>query len=58
METSDSLLERIAAAPTDDDWRRLNDLYPLWTSGLKLPGWPILRHSLRVPPPNGGMGPR
>ena len=27
METSVSLLERLAAAPTDDDWRRLLDLY-------------------------------
>jgi RNA polymerase sigma-70 factor (ECF subfamily) len=27
METSDSLLERLAGAPTDDDWRRLLDLY-------------------------------
>jgi hypothetical protein len=26
METSVSLLERLAAAPTDDDWRRLLDL--------------------------------
>jgi RNA polymerase sigma-70 factor (ECF subfamily) len=36
METSVSLLERLAAAPTDDDWRRLLDLYqPLfrtWTA--------------------------
>jgi RNA polymerase sigma-70 factor (ECF subfamily) len=27
METSASLLERLAGAPTDDDWRRLDDLY-------------------------------
>jgi RNA polymerase sigma-70 factor (ECF subfamily) len=27
METSVSLLERLAGAPTDDDWRRLYDLY-------------------------------
>jgi RNA polymerase sigma-70 factor (ECF subfamily) len=27
METSVSLLERLAGSPTDDDWRRLNDLY-------------------------------
>jgi RNA polymerase sigma-70 factor (ECF subfamily) len=27
METSISLLEHLAGAPTDDDWRRLNDLY-------------------------------
>jgi RNA polymerase sigma-70 factor (ECF subfamily) len=27
METSVSMLERLAAAPTDDDWRRLNGLY-------------------------------
>ena len=27
METSVSLLERLASAPTDDDWRRLHDLY-------------------------------
>jgi RNA polymerase sigma-70 factor (ECF subfamily) len=27
METSASLLGRIANAPTDDDWRRLDDLY-------------------------------
>jgi RNA polymerase sigma-70 factor (ECF subfamily) len=27
METSVSLLERLAGAPTDDDWRRLVDLY-------------------------------
>ena len=27
METSVSLLERLTGAPTDDDWRRLDDLY-------------------------------
>ncbi len=27
METSVSLLERLAGAPTDDDWRRLIELY-------------------------------
>jgi hypothetical protein len=27
METSVSLLERLAALPTSDDWRRLDDLY-------------------------------
>lgn len=27
METSVSLLERLAGTPTDDDWRRLNDLH-------------------------------
>jgi RNA polymerase sigma-70 factor (ECF subfamily) len=27
METSVSMLERLAGAPTDDDWRRLHDLY-------------------------------
>src|SRR5262245_61376928 len=27
MDTSASLLERLAGAPTDDDWRRLYDLY-------------------------------
>ena len=36
METSASLLERLAGSPSEDDWRRLNDLYqPLlraWTA--------------------------
>jgi len=36
METSASLLERLAGKPTDDDWRRLLELYqPLlraWTA--------------------------
>jgi hypothetical protein len=27
METSISLLERLAGSPTDDDWRRRLDLY-------------------------------
>jgi hypothetical protein len=27
LETSVSLLERLTGAPTDDDWRRLYDLY-------------------------------
>src|SRR5215472_10230654 len=27
METSVSLLERLRGKPTDDDWRRLDDLY-------------------------------
>jgi RNA polymerase sigma-70 factor (ECF subfamily) len=27
METSGSLIERITGAPTDDDWRRLDELY-------------------------------
>ena len=27
MDTSGSLLERLANAPTEDDWRRLDDLY-------------------------------
>ena len=35
METSVSLLDRLAGQPTDDDWSRLDDLYqPLlraWT---------------------------
>ena len=41
METSVSLLERLAGAPTDDDWRRLDDLYrPLlraWTARAGVP---------------------
>ena len=39
METAVSLLERLAGAPSEDDWRRLNDLYrPLRPSmpGTKL----------------------
>jgi DNA-directed RNA polymerase specialized sigma24 family protein len=27
MDTSVSLLERLTGAPTDDDWRRLDELY-------------------------------
>jgi RNA polymerase sigma-70 factor (ECF subfamily) len=41
METSVSLLGRLAGAPTDDDWRRLLDLYqPLlraWTARAGVP---------------------
>jgi RNA polymerase sigma-70 factor (ECF subfamily) len=41
METSVSLLERLAGAPTDDDWRRLDELYrPLlrgWVARLGVP---------------------
>jgi RNA polymerase sigma-70 factor (ECF subfamily) len=41
METSDSLLERLAGAPTDDDWRRLNDLYqPLLRTWIARAGVP------------------
>src|SRR5262245_21026841 len=39
METSVSLLNRLAAAPTDDDWRRLLDLYqPLLRAWLARAG--------------------
>jgi RNA polymerase sigma-70 factor (ECF subfamily) len=39
METSVSLLERLAGTPTDDDWRRLLDLYqPLLHSWLARAG--------------------
>ena len=39
METSVSLLERLAGRPTDDDWRRLLDLYqPLLHSWLARAG--------------------
>ena len=39
METSVSLLERLAGAPTDDDWRRLLDLYqPLLHSWMARAG--------------------
>jgi RNA polymerase sigma-70 factor, ECF subfamily len=42
METSVSLLDRLAAAPTDDDWRRLNDLYqPLLRTWLARAGVPL-----------------
>ena len=41
METSVSLLERLAGAPTDDDWRRLDELYrPLlrgWVARVGVP---------------------
>ena len=41
METSVSLLDRLAGAPTDDDWRRLHDLYqPLlraWMARMAVP---------------------
>src|SRR5262245_4724690 len=41
METSVSLLERLAGAPTDDDWRRLLDLYhPLLRGWMKRAGVP------------------
>jgi hypothetical protein len=41
METSVSLLERLAGAPTDDDWRRLLDLYqPLLHAWMARAGVP------------------
>ena len=41
METSVSLLERLAGAPTDDDWRRLDDLYqPLLRDWMARAGVP------------------
>lgn len=41
METSVSLLERLAVAPTDDDWRRLLDLYqPLLRAWMVRTGVP------------------
>ncbi len=41
MDTSPSLLERLAAAPSDDDWRRLADLYaPLLRAWLARAGVP------------------
>jgi RNA polymerase sigma factor (sigma-70 family) len=41
METSASLLERLAGAPTDDDWRRLDDLYrPLLRAWMARAGVP------------------
>src|SRR6516164_1832099 len=41
METSVSLLERLAGAPTDDDWRRLLDLYqPLLRAWVARAGVP------------------
>ena len=42
METSLSLLGRLAAAPTDDDWRRLHDLYqPLLRAWVARAGVPV-----------------
>jgi RNA polymerase sigma-70 factor (ECF subfamily) len=39
METSVSLLERLAASPNEDDWRRLLDLYqPLLRTWLRRAG--------------------
>src|SRR6516165_7524677 len=41
METSVSLLECLAGAPTDDDWRRLDDLYrPLLRAWVARAGVP------------------
>ena len=41
METSVSLLERLAGTPTDDDWRRLDDLYrPLLRAWMARAGVP------------------
>src|SRR5262249_16947453 len=41
METSVSLLERLAGAPTDGDWRRLDDLYqPLLRAWMARAGVP------------------
>jgi len=41
METSVSLLERLTGAPTDDDWRRLHDLYqPLLRAWMTRAGVP------------------
>src|SRR6516162_8738999 len=41
METSVSLLERLAGAPTDDDWRRLDELYrPLLRAWMARAGVP------------------
>jgi DNA-directed RNA polymerase specialized sigma24 family protein len=41
METSVSLLARIADAPSDDDWRRLDDLYrPLLRAWIARAGVP------------------
>jgi RNA polymerase sigma-70 factor (ECF subfamily) len=41
METSVSLLERLTGAPTDDDWRRLDDLYrPLLRTWMARAGVP------------------
>jgi|SRR6516162_4463924 len=41
METSASLLERLAGTPTDDDWQRLHDLYrPLLRAWMARAGVP------------------
>ena len=41
METSVSMLERLAGAPTDDDWRRLDELYrPLLRAWMARAGVP------------------
>src|SRR5262245_28132172 len=41
METSVSLLDRLAALPTDDDWRRLDELYrPLLRAWMARAGVP------------------
>jgi RNA polymerase sigma-70 factor (ECF subfamily) len=41
METSVSLLERLTGAPTDDDWRRMDDLYrPLLRAWMARAGVP------------------
>ena len=41
MDTSVSLLERLTGAPTDDDWRRLHDLYrPLLRAWMARAGVP------------------
>jgi DNA-directed RNA polymerase specialized sigma24 family protein len=40
METSVSLLGRLAGRPTDDDWRRLDELYrPLLCAGMTRTGF-------------------
>jgi RNA polymerase sigma-70 factor (ECF subfamily) len=41
MDTSGSLVERLAGAPTEDDWRRLDDLYrPLLRAWIARAGVP------------------
>jgi RNA polymerase sigma-70 factor (ECF subfamily) len=41
METSPSLVKRLASTPTDDDWRRLDELYrPLLRAWMKRAGVP------------------
>ena len=43
METSVSLLGRLAGAPTDADWRRLDDLYrPLLSAWVARAGVPTV----------------